>query len=135
MQTRIAEMTKLPKVFKKFYWGCWIFEDDPRWKGQMVFENRNKFVDEFGIYRAMDTVICRGSLYGYDHPECYSCRDGKVVYVISPYEKGEPDNRLWRFGFKKYNSLYMDGVNTWIAVFRNKAEYQGVLKAFLAVNQ
>lgn len=50
---RLSDQTKYPNIFEKVYWGYNPY-DPNRDKDVDVFENRNKFVEQFNIKKAID---------------------------------------------------------------------------------
>lgn len=109
-----SERTKYRKIFKDTYWGN--FKDDCNDLKQEVIDNRNAFVEEFGICsrynmpnymhdRHTQRLARQHNLI--DHVETYKTKDKKCVIVNSPYHVGpENETRLIEMGYIKYKHMY-----------------------------
>jgi len=122
----LYDLTKYPKLFCCVYWGR--FKLDNFNNDVDVFENRNKFVEEFKI-----TKVCKMPKYVeknieieykkniIDHLECYRTDEKDYILVSSPYGNGN-ENIYLENGWIVYNKLYLSDVFTYIKIIpmRNK---------------
>jgi len=139
------ERTKYPKLFEHTYWGT--MQDNNFFASTEVFENRNKFVEEFCIKKdrkntgrrlpkRINEYLWEGMNNGvglFDHTEIYEAGDTNTnnwywVIIISPYNcySIEHQRELDLHGFKPYKSLYRLGVSTFVKTIHNK-NYKTIL--------
>ena len=115
---KCREATKYPKLFNCYWGGLEVGFDD-----EFIYENRNKFVEEFNITSCIGSSVpdkykhifyynlqdCK-----YDHPELFRTRDKKIILINSPYINN--DEWFLERGYSIYNTLYRTGVTTYIKV-------------------
>jgi len=119
-----SERTKYRKIFEPTYWGS--FKDDHNGLTQEVIDNRNAFVEEFGVcaWYNMPNYMCDRHAQRLarehnliDHVETYKTRNKKCVIVNSPYHVGpENETRLIEMGYMKYNKMYSGDSTTFVFV-------------------
>ena len=118
------ENTKYPQIFRETYWGSFKESDDGI--KPFIYNNRNKFVEEFGIVKCYGPEIQCTSQDGHemDHSEIYRTKDGKLVLIVSNYGFGPS------IPMTGYHPLYNDGAVTYIRVFKDRWEYKRLLKKY-----
>lgn len=126
------DQTMYPKIFNKTYWGyfsCKFLDED-----KFIFENRNKFIQEYNIKRCCGNKIPQYIEYDVDlyftkkfknfndHRECYLDEDKNYVFIVSPYSRnikeGE-DEFLKDTPFKKIYQLYNPKSITYMMIIKN----------------
>lgn len=128
------DQTMYPKIFNKTFWGyfdCKFLDED-----KFIFENRNKFIQEYNIKRCcgnkipqyieydVDLYITKIKFLGInDHRECYLDEDKNYVFIVSPYSRnikeGEEDEFLKNTPFKKIYQLYNPKSITYMMIIKN----------------
>ena len=119
-----SERTKYPHIYDNTYWGN--FKDDNNDLEQEVIDNRNAFVEEYGVRslynmpnymwdRHIQRVTKKHNLI--DHVEIYRTKNKKCIIVNSPYNVS-PGNetRLIELGYMKYNKMYGGNSTTFVFV-------------------
>lgn len=127
-----AEKTQHFDIFRNTYWGG--FKIPPNSPPEKLFENRDKFVKEFGIKsccysrtRLMDVLGCQFC----DHIETYRTVKKQFIVVVSPYDF-EPDQvsaLACAMGFRLYAPMYHPKANTFVAIFKTGFEYRKAINA------
>lgn len=119
-----SERTKYRKIFNDTYWGN--FKDEHNDLKQEIIDNRNAFVEEFGIcarynmpnymhVRHRQRLALKPNLI--DHVETYKTKNKKCVIVNSPYNVGpENEARLIEMGYMKYKPMYGGDSTTFVFV-------------------
>ena len=103
-------LTDYPRIFKGLYWGNWKKNHDMN-----IIQNRNKFVEEFGIKKSKDDLpqYALGDIRDrqssvYDHTEYYESEHDWII-VLNPYamcfREGEYEMALEQ-GYEPYAQLY-----------------------------
>jgi hypothetical protein len=100
-------------------------------KDEEIIENRNKFVEEFGITKSVNVFPYIQSLNKnlflhnqegekpatgvVDHPEMYQTSKSKLILICSNYSDNElPPSEL---GMTRYANLYAKNCSTYIRIF------------------
>ena len=123
----VRDATKYPSLFRN-YWGNWTLPDERKVITPEIIENRNRFVEEFGVVREATWRILQafGNNLCHDHPEAYRTANGGVILVCSNYSySGEP---LESLDMRVYRQLYSTAATTYIRVFANVIEMRSVMK-------
>ncbi len=142
----IYNTLKVPKIYKKVYWGSTYsdfkpFEPNDSTTTEEIINNRIKFIDEFDIVKVDTTealfrilVKLKDSEYFlefFDHMEFYRTKSGGVVILNSPY--GEDIKECP--GMEPYVKMYHSWANTFIKCFDTLADTKQWAKALLPEEQ
>ena len=128
---KVEDLTKYPKIYRNVYWGNFPATDDLAGHPDTI-NNRNKFVEEFGIIGPLrakadifDGYCVRLETSEVDHPEYYRTKTGGVVVVCSNYNL-EPPKEL---GLKPYLQIYGPTARTYIKCWDSVAAYRAEVLA------
>ena len=128
---KLYTLTKYPNIFKGSYWG--VHRNDRN--DDEVIENRNKFVEEFGIKRRVDKVpeyieriVGYYELYCDEKPsrlyynyEVYYTANKQYIIVMSPYfipDWSEMKQFYEGMGYSVYPHLYSKSTATFIKIIK-----------------
>lgn len=121
--------TNYSKIFKECYWGAFKLRFDNEERNEIIFKNRNDFVEEFKIkkhikhtkypyYHKINHYYL--TLGNFDHTEIYSTHNkDEMILINSPYgpkiEITHPEEWLFmhKIGWRPYKCIYHDA-NTYI---------------------
>lgn len=117
---RVYEGTKYPELFKKTYWGSFTIDNSDVTND--IFNNRNKFIEKFGIIKRnklpqyIEKIIeeYRKNIH-LDHIECYKTQDNHYIIVSSHYGDIHKDN-YEQEGWIEYDKLYTTNAWTYIKI-------------------
>jgi hypothetical protein len=121
-----AYKTEYPAIFRSSYWGC--FNASTNTFDSIVFENRNLFVEQYGIIKYNTRCPAYVSTeyqerYGkfFDHVECYETSQGEYVLLSSPYAKTPETVRVYEeLNWVKYLPLYTCEASTYLKVIQKR---------------
>lgn len=117
---RYADYTNFPQIFRNVYWGTFL--GDP---GDSTPKNRNKFVEDYSIIKAVKAPKCMafdyilypttsGREHERDHFESYVDKDNNYVFVFSSERSGLIDVKLR--GYNEYLPIYSEIQTTYVKV-------------------
>lgn len=130
--SKYSDKTNYASIYKMTYWGGNDFEETKKTLcGKDIFENRNKFVSDYGIVRISkkkpqyireEIDRNRSAVIKIDHSEVYVVNDKKYVVVSSPYFGNDEniskklDKQYENMGWTKIYKMYSEDANTYIKI-------------------
>ena len=131
---KYAEYTKYPKLFLSAYWGNHRLIRNTSFVSNQnglttIFENRNKFKDEYLIQKyyylpirknakkiQKNTEVLNNNGYDIrDHIEYYKCKDNTIITLFSKYISNDSEHELiLHQGYTMIQPLYSVYQNTYI---------------------
>ena len=124
---KYSDYTRYPNIYKDVYWGTHRFMIDEnmgyREKVNKVFDNRNKFVEEYNVsenydespeevrQKVLDEISWRR------HIEYYKCSNGKTLVIFSRHINDEQHERYLSNGYKHIYPMYALDQNTYMKYF------------------
>jgi hypothetical protein len=126
-----SKQTKYDRIFRDTYWGSPDYkgeEDDECYNLKDVFQNRNKFVEDYDVKfnRNKDRCNIQGHLL-FDHNELYETKFGEYIFITSPYCHEKKDSFL-NLGFEEIPQLYTKSAFTMLKMFETKRSYKRFCK-------
>lgn len=139
--TEFRKMTNYPNIYD-VYWGNKIYNGTTDCRMIEIFENRNKFIENYNIsnkrnlYKFKELIHEIRSILSdtyFDHSEYYKTNDGKYVLLVNPYYEGfSIKDKMEEFGFIQIENLYDYGYSsTWIKIFNTTRDLKEFHKYIL----
>jgi hypothetical protein len=130
--------TKYPHIYSCVYWGGFKIKSQKHFEEkQHIFQNRNKFIEEYGITKFIKNKIkWYGTLldldYKFDHSEIYLTINKGIVILFSPYcVKPYKEREFLSYGFKKVDNLYSDSATSYVISLKDKNELKALNRRML----
>lgn len=118
-------------LYQASYWGTMRLSNaEDKEKMNMIFRARNKFAERYDIKNyanrkpqyLIDFIDSIDPKYKYllDHEEIYRLKDGRILYLISPYTTySDAHEFIDKYDFSLCNRLYNDQAISMCKIFDN----------------